>query len=169
MRGHKEAARGIGRDDARALQRRSEQIGKGASRKTPFIEIIIDDPQIMDKLLDKEMHQLYRAPPVGAYSQPASKPSSSQQQQGFYMWASSANGTPQGSTASLVVVPPPVDLSMTPNQAVHRKTPSSGCESDDSASVRGGDTPCSSTSTLIGQSGTLSLLQDPAVLQHATG
>ena len=154
----------------------------------------------MDKLLDKEMHQLYKAPPLAAYLASAAAAAAAAANnpnttgggargannpvtQGFYAWAAVAaassssstpaasqspslafSSTPPTSSPPAAVAAAPLDLPLAAANAshlFHRKTPSSGCESDDSMSLRG-DTPRSSSSTLIGQ-GALACGQEMAI------
>lgn len=142
--------------------------------------------QIMDKLLDKEMHQLYKAPPLAAYlanaSSAAPKASSQQQQQTsqqqhqqqqqrqeFYVW----NGSPSASGSQLRFPPssspassaPSLDLSVAPSQQLfHRKTPSSGCESDDSMR---GEGALAAQSPALGQDGLPTPVSSAATWQGA--
>ena len=84
----------------------------------------------MDKLLDKEVHKLFKAPSLATYLAASSAA------------ARNANNAPQ-------MAAPPISqaVDVAAGGAVaasNRKSPSSGCESDDSASVRD-DTPHSSS------------------------
>ena len=78
----------------------------------------------MDKLLDKEVHQLFKAPSLSTY-------------------LSASSTSSRNTTLSPQMAAPAVSQSVEAqggSGSTHRKSPSSGCESDDSMSVRV-DTP----------------------------
>ena len=102
----------------------------------------------MDKLLDKEIHHLYKAPSLTSYLSSAAAAAAA---------AAAAGGKPVSKFSAKqnnVILPAGqeanVPLSMAPAVAPpnppNRKSPSSGCESDESLRE---DTPRSSCSTLV--------------------
>ena len=107
----------------------------------------------MDKLLDKEMHQLYKAPSLSTYLHSSKQQASAAEKQAASSSLASANLQPAphgGATVAGAVggmgAPPQPPSAVSRSGAMqqfragdhHRKSPSSGCESDDNLSLRGG-------------------------------